>query len=53
MLLTIAEIEKVLSTISYQGWEMYVRQGRTEGMVFTIKGRLEDNFQPGQDFSFE
>lgn len=54
MLLTYEQMSEHLKTVTYlPGWEMSLYVGATEGIHCLIKASINDNFNPGQKFSFE
>jgi hypothetical protein len=54
MILTYEQMKERLEKMTYyKGWELSLRVGSTMGIMINIKGRLEDNFNPGKYFKFD
>ena len=48
------ELKEHLSKMKYyDGWELSLYVGATEGVIMLIKATLDDNINQGQKFSFE
>lgn len=52
-LLTVHEMQKVISNLEYDGFEMAVYEGFKEGPHFCAKGEVPDNFKPGKKVTLE
>jgi hypothetical protein len=52
-LLTVADMQKVISNFEYDGFEMEVYEGFKEGPHFKAVGEVPDNFNPGKKVRLE
>lgn len=52
-LLTVQDMQKVISNLEYDGFEMEVREGFKEGAHFKAIGEVPDNFNKGKKVTLE